>query len=450
MSEPHGEVMRVLPRREDILRERDRSRIRQARVRNSVLGLFALLAGPGILVMLGENDGPSMLAYATTGAMYGLGFFLPFIALTFAMAYVVQEMVVRIGVATGRGHAELILDRFGPAWGGFAIVDLAVGNLLTLVTEFVAIRAGAAYFGIPAPVAVVGAVVIVVGVACARRYGTWERIAMILAAGNLLFVPAAIFAHPDPGAVARAFASWGPIPGGLTLGFLTLLLANIGATVTPWMLFFQQSAVVDKGLTRADLGQARTDTAIGALVAAVVAIATVVATSTLFAHHVAIERLASGADFATALAPFVGTTGAALFALGMIEAGLVAAMTISISSAYGAGEVLRSGHSLNADFVKGGIFYATGSLSVVLAAGLVLIPHAPLLAISITVNVIATLLMAPALFFVLLLADDGEIMGRLKNDRRTNALGGIVVAGISLIGAFYAVLIVLPFFRGLG
>jgi Mn2+/Fe2+ NRAMP family transporter len=443
-----GERVPWIPMREELLRARDRARVQHARSSNRPIWLFALLAGPGILVMLGENDGPSMLSYATTGAAFGVGFFVPFIVLTFVLAYIVQEMVVRIGIATRRGHAELITDRFGMNWGRFAMADLAIGNLLTLVTEFIAVRAGAAYFGIPPVIAVVGSAALVALAMFTRRYMTWERIAIALAVGNLLFIPAALLAHPDGAAIARALATWGPIPGGLSMAFFTLVLANIGATVTPWMLFFQQSAVVDKGLARADLTQARVDTGLGAAIAAIVAIATVVAAATLYSHHIDVRTLADGANFATALKPFIGSTGAALFALGMIEAGLVAAMTISTSSAYGVCEVLQAKHSLNSELSSARTFYATGLLSVAIAGAIVLLPHAPLLSISITVNVIATLLMAPALLFVLLLASDGDIMGDLKNSVRSNAVAGTIVATIALVGAAYALTIVVPFFTG--
>jgi len=433
-----------LDAREEALRSLDRRRVEQARASHRPVWLFFLLAGPGILVMLGENDGPSMLSYATTGAAYGIGFFLPFIVLTFAMAFVVQEMTVRLGIATRRGHAELIFERFGPFWGYFSMLDLAVGNVLTLVTEFIAIRAGAAYFGIPAPVAVGAGVVLVILTVSARRYFTWERAALALAAFNLLFVPAATFAHPDAGAVARAFGTWSPLVGGVTAGFVTLLMANIGATVTPWMIFFQQSAVVDKGLTPADLPQGRFDTALGAVVAAIAAIAAVLAAVPLFTHHVDASTFAGGADFATALHPYIGNAGASLFALGMIEAGLVAAMTISTSSAYAVGEVLRAKHSLNASFSSARAFYISSAASIVIAAAVVLIPHAPLLAITIAVNVIATLLMAPALLFLLLLANDREVIGPLANGLKSNLIGGAIVIAIALMGSAYGLITVFP------
>lgn len=430
--------------REERLRGRDRLKVLRARAAGRRMRLLWLLAGPGLLVMLGENDGPSMVSYAATGARYGVGFFVPFILLTFAMAFVVQEMTIRLGAATQRGHAELIFQRFGRFWGYFAMGDLVVGNLLTLVTEFVAIQAGGLYFGVPSWVSVLAGIVLVCGSLALRRYATWERLAMSLAALNLLFIPAALFAHPSGAALGRALASWGPLPGGFDTAFLTLVLANIGATVTPWMIFFQQSAVVDKGLTQADVPQGRIETAAGAALAAMVAIAAVVAAAPLFAAHADVSRLVSGADFATALRPLIGTTGATLFALGIIEAGLVAAMTISTSSSYALAETLSLRHSLNLDFGRGRLFYGAAIVSAMVAGGVVLIPGAPLLALTIAVNVVATLLMAPALLFLLLLANDRGLMGDLANGRRANLAGGAIVAVISLLGAAYVAILLFP------
>ncbi len=439
-----GNEIAERPDREDQLRALDRGRVESARRLGRPFSLFFLLAGPGILVMLGENDGPSMLSYATTGATYGIGFFVPFIVLTFLMAFTVQEMTVRLGIATRRGHAELIFDRFGPFWGYFSMFDLAAGNVLTLITEFIAIRAGAAFFGIPTPVAVSCGVAVVIFAISMRRYFTWERAAMALAAFNLLFVPAALLARPDWAGLAHALGTWSPLPGGVSASFMTLLLADVGATVTPWMIFFQQSAVVDKGMGRKDISQGRYDTLLGALIAAAAAIATVVAASKLFENHVSVVSFSDGADFATALQPFIGHAGASLFALGIIEAGLVAAMTISASSAYALGEVLHTRHSLNAGFLDGKAFYACAIGSVAFAAAIVLIPNAPLLAITLAVNVIATLLMAPALLFLLLLANDHEIIGALANNARSNWFGGAIVVAIALMGSAYGIISVFP------
>jgi Mn2+/Fe2+ NRAMP family transporter len=430
--------------REDTMRARDRLRVVQSRADRRWLRLLWLLAGPGVLVMLGENDGPSMVSYATTGATYGVGFFVPFILLTFLMAFAVQEMTVRLGAATHRGHAELIFQRFGPFWGYFSMADLVFGNVLTLVTEFIAIQAGGLYFGFPAWLSVAVGVALVLASLALRRYATWERVVMTLAVGNLLFIPAALFAHPNGAALLRAAGTWGPLPGGFNRAFVTLILANVGATVTPWMIFFQQSAVVDKGLTRADLGQGRIDTAIGAVLAALAAIATLVAASPLFAAHADVSQFASGADFATGLRPLIGTTGATLFALGIVEAGLVAAATISTSSSYALAETLSQRHSLNLGFREGLLFYGAAIVSTLIAASIVLIPGAPLLAMTLTVNVIATLLMAPALLFLVLLVNDKEIMSDLANTWRANLAGGTIVVAISAIGALYGVITVFP------
>ena len=248
--------------------------------------LLWLLIGPGILVMLGENDGPSMISYATTGATYGVGFFLPFIALTFVMAFIVQEMTVRLGAVTKRGHAELIYTRFGRFWGFFAMADLVFGNLLTLVTEFIAVRAGLGFFGVPPALAVLGAFLVVVAVCSPGAIGPGSASPSVSRSLISSSCPSRILAHPVSSQVVRAFFTWGPLPGGITAGFILLVMSNIGATVTPWMLFFQQSAVVDKGLTSADIRHGRIDTALGALLAAAAAIATVLATSPLFIHHI--------------------------------------------------------------------------------------------------------------------------------------------------------------------
>jgi Mn2+/Fe2+ NRAMP family transporter len=427
------------------VRADDRLAVARARAQHRWFSLFLYLLGPGIIVMLAENDGPSMLSYATTGATYGLGFFIPFIVVTFAMAFVVQELTARLAIATNCGHARLIFERYGAFWGRFALADLIVGNALTLVAEFIAICAGARYFGVPPLVAVAGTFAIVVASFTLGRYRLWERVVIGLAVGNSVFIPAAFFAHADPHAVMGSFAALGapPVTGHPAL-FVTLCMANIGATVTPWMIFFQQSAVVDKGLTRADLGQARLDTALGATIAAGAAIATVVAASPLFFHHIDPANLSSGADFASALRPFLGNAGASLFALGMIEAGLVAVMTISTSSAYAIGDVSHRGASLNLEFTDGRLFYLTGLVSVAVAAAIVLIPGAPLLAITLTVNVIATLLMPPALLFLLLLINDRELVGDLANGRLANLAGVTVIVLVAAAGAAYGLMTAFP------
>jgi Mn2+/Fe2+ NRAMP family transporter len=431
---------------EDIDRAHDRERVSAERARPGLwprARLLWLLIGPGILVMLGENDGPSMLSYASTGARFGIGFFLPFVVLTFVMACVVQEMTVRLGAATHRGHAELIFDRFGPFWGWFSMVDLMVGNFLTLVTEFIAIRAGLGYFGVPPAIAVLSALLVLVVALLTHRYWTWERITLAAAMFNLIFVPVALLSHPHWGEIGRALFTWKPLPGGINQETVLILLADIGATVTPWMLFFQQSAIADKGLTTRDIHFGRIDTIIGATLATLAALATIIATAPLFARGMPAVNF-EAAEFAQALQPFVGHWGSALFALGMFEAGMVAAVTISTASAYAFGEVARRPHSLNLPFSQGKSFYLVLLLEAAAAAGLVLIPGIPLVYIVLVVNVIAVLAMPPALLFLYMLVNDREIMGEFVSPTWANVLALAVVVILIAAGLLFGVSVIAP------
>src|ERR1700728_2064530 len=434
---------------EDVDRARDRWEVARARWKGRGAKKFRgvrllwLLIGPGILVFLGENDAPSMLSYSADGARYGIGFFIPFVVLTFVMGFVVQEMTVRLGAVTHRGHAELIFDRFGKFWGFFAMGDLVLGNFLTLITEFIGVRAGLGFFGIRPTIAIGGALVMVAAAITTGRYWTWERITMALAIFNGLFIPAAILARPNWHAVGHAMLTWTPLPTGRGSEILLLILADIGATVTPWMIFFQQSAVVDKGMQPRDIRAGRFDTLLGALLASVFAIAALLAPVPLFHHGIDASQFA-GAQFAEALKPWIGHVGAALFALGIFEAGIVAAITISTSSAYAFGEVFGTGHSLNRPLREAWPFYLTLMGSACAAAALVLLPHFPLEFVVLTVNVIAVLAMPPALAFLILLVNDRHVMGEHVNGFWENAAGIVVTVLLVAVGIAFGVTTVFP------
>src|ERR1700680_4941840 len=318
-----------------------------------------------------------------------------------------------------------------------------VGNFLTLVTEFIAIRAGLGFFGVPPAVSVVGAWLVLFVALMAHRYWTWERITLVAAMFNLVFIPVALLTHPHWGAVGNALISWKPLPGGLTQETILILLANIGATVTPWMLFFQQSAIADKGLTTRDIQMGRLDTALGAALASVAALATMLATAPLFTHHMSAANF-EAAEFAQALQPFVGHWGASLFALGIFEAGMVAAITISASSAYAFGEVARRPHSLNLPMKQGKAFYSVLLLEAAAASGLVLIPGLPLVYVVLVVNVVAVLAMPPALIFLYMLVNDREIRGDLFNPRWANVLATIVVLLLVTAGLLFGTSVIAP------
>jgi Mn2+/Fe2+ NRAMP family transporter len=449
---PQTEDEAVIITHEDVDRAHDRVRVSTARAQRGFFSrarLLWLLVGPGVLVMLGENDGPSMLSYAATGAKFGIGFFLPFVCLTFCMAIIVQEMTVRLGAATHRGHAELIFERFGPFWGWFSMVDLGIGNFLTLITEFIAVRAGLGFFGVPPWIAILIALVILYAALMSHRYWTWERITLAAALFNLIFIPVALMTHPSGHSVVHAFATWQPLPG-FNKDTLLIVLADIGATVTPWMLFFQQSATVDKGMTTKDIRFGRIDTVLGAALASAAAVATILATAPLFAHQMTADNF-QAAEFAQALQPIIGRFGASLFALGMVEAGIVAAITISASSAYAFGEVAHKPHSLNLPMGEGKSFYAVLTLCALAAAGIVLIPGLPLVYVVLLVNVVAVLAMPPALVFLFMLVNDKEIMGNLVSPWWANILASAVVVILAGAGVLFGISIVAPnIFAALG
>lgn len=435
---------------EDLRRSLDRRRVVQARRGRRRFTLLWLLVGPGVLVMLGENDGPSMLSYAASGATYGIGFFLPFIVVTFLAAVVVQEMSMRVGAVTHRGYGKLIFERFGPFWGWISTAELVVTNLITLITELIAVRVGMAFFGVPPVIAVSAGLALVVLSILGGRYWRWERIALGLAAFNLLFIVAALMSHPDVGAIGKAFATWRPLAKGPLEVFLLLLASNIGATLTPWMLFFQQSATADKGMTPKDIAQGRFDTVLGGLLAGAAGCGALVAAAVLFTHHVDASNLQGGAGFAEALRPIIGSPGAAVFALGLIEAGALATMTISASTAYALGEALAGPHSFNRKLSEAPRFYGFNVGVALVAAAVVLIPGAPLLSITLNANLLAVVLLPAALVFLLLMANDRELMGPQSNPPWLNATGILVAGLVALAGSAYAVVAFFNVVRGHG
>ena len=417
----------------DSARSADRSRVHRARAGNRRWALLWLLVGPGILAMLGENDGPSMIAYASDGAQYGLGFFVAFIPLLFAMAYVCQEMCMRVGAVTHRGYGELVLQRYGAVWGWFAAADLTLTNLITLVAEFVSIRVGLAYFGLGSGVAVALGLVLVVFTFSGGRYWRWERIVLGLALFNGLFLAAALTSHAHLSSL-----DLGRFPGGSFNTLLLLVASTIGATVTPWMIFFQQGASADKGMTPRDIRHGRYDTAAGAVFAAIFGIGALVAGAALVSHGSGIQGFA-GAGYPQALRQFVGSAPGTLFALGLIEAGAVAILTISASTAYAAAECVGAAHSFNSFPREAALFYAANFGIALVAALVILIPGAPLLSIALNANVLATVLLPVSLVFMVMLANDRALMGRFANRRSTNLLGIAVIAFVSVCGAAYGI-----------
>ncbi len=260
-----------------------------------------------------------------------------------------------------------------------------------------------------------------------------------LAVFDALFLVAAVLTRPNWAEVGHAFATFGPLPVGPVNTILLLLASTIGATVTPWMIFFQQSAAADKGMTRRDLGHGRLDTSIGAALAAVFGCGALIAGAALAGHGGDTIQGLAGAGFPAALAGVSGHTVAAVFALGLIESGAVAVLTISASTAYAAAECAGVAHSFNIDPRRARLFLGANLALALAAAAVILIPHAPLLAIALNANVLATVLLPVTLIFLMMLANDRTLMGAHANRRITNIVAGAIVALISLAALAYAI-----------
>ncbi len=405
---------------------------------SKALRLFLVLAGPGIIVMVADNDAGGITTYAATGAQFGyhLIWFLVFLL---PVAYFVQEMTVRLGAVTKRGHAEAIFDAFGSFWGWFSLGDLFLTDWLTLVTEFIGMTAALSIFGIPPALTVVLVILLMGFMVLQGRYWTWEKLALLFCALNLIYIPCAFLIEPDVHSIFRD-GIIPNFPGGFNNNIFFFLMANIGTTIAPWMIFFQQSSVVDKGLQEKDIKWGKLDTLVGSVATVLVAVFIVIVTGTALKG----QQIDSAAQAATELMKsnhLIGT----FMAIGLFDAGLLGAICISLASSWAFGEVFGWAHSLNKKVKEARGFYAVYFLALVTAGAVVLIPGAPLVLITLFVQVIAVTLLPAALVFLLLLLNDKATMGdQFKNTRVQNVIITIIVACIIVLSTLYAVSAIFP------
>ncbi|ABQ29162.1 NRAMP family divalent metal transporter [Acidiphilium cryptum] len=430
-------------------RLRDRLRIQRLRIGKQSLGsriaLGLALVGPGLLVMLGDNDAGGVITYAQTGATYGFSLFIPLMIPLGFIAYLVQEMTVRLGAVTRRGHAEMIWKRYGAFWGAFSLIDLVVANILTLMTEFIGIRVASAIFHIPYLVTIPAAFVFIVSILLFLKYYSWERISLFVAAFNLVFVPLALMSHPDWGAIGRTFtgAGWA-LPGGLfSAGFLILVSANIGTTIAPWQLFFQQSCVVDKGLLPRDIAASRRDLMLGVIGMVVVA-TSIIVISGQYLHGLPNAASLDDHSVLVDIGSQLGHGAMVIFALGLLEAGLIASIVITASTAWAIGEALDVPRSVNISPRQSLYFYAPAILGTAIAASVLMLPHVPVGFLNLTVQVIATVFMPAAMLFLLMLLNDRELLGDHVNSPLRNILSVGVMVMLIACNGLYGIATVFP------
>ncbi len=394
--------------------------------------ILAATLGPGLVVMLADSDAGSLITAAKSGAVWGYAMVLPQILLI-PVLYAVQEITVRLGVATGEGHGALIRRHFGPAVALLSSLTLFLSATGALLSEFAAVAGVGEIFGVSRWVTVPLATAFLVGIAMTGSYKRAERIGIALGMAELAFIPAMLMAHPGLSSLARGLAS-APITNH---SYLLLLTANIGAVIMPWMIFYQQGAVVDRGLREADLGRERRDTAIGAVLTQLVTIATVI----LFAATVGRlgfgDRLDTVGRMSAALQPFLGDLGAkALLGLAMLGAALVAALVASLAAAWGLSEVFGWRHSLNERPDRATAkFYTIYWLAHILGAAVVLSGISLVQAV-VEVEVMNALLL-PVVLGLLLLLEARALPARL----RIHGLHRALVLGVSLLVMAFGLLL---------
>lgn len=399
--------------------------------------LFLMIAGPGIIVMVADNDAGGLTTYTATGAKYGYGL-LWFLILLGPLAYVVQEMTVRLGAVTKRGHAESIFDAFGPFWGWFALGDLALTNWLTLITEFIGMTAALSIFGIRPLYTVIFVFCVMAFMVLQGRYWTWEKIAFLFCALNLIYIPAAFLVHPAWGEVLQGTV-FPQFPGGANGELFFFLMANIGTTIAPWMIFFQQSSVVDKGLQEKDIPWEKLDTAVGAVFTVFVAFFCIILPATLLRG----ANIAS-ADQAARMLMGINHFFGSLLAIGLFNAGFLGAICISLTSSWAFGEVFGWAHSLNQKVREAPWFYAFYFLMLGSAGAVVLIPGAPLVLITLFVQVIATTLLSASLVFLIIMLNNESLVGRYRNTLFQNVISSAIVCVIIVLSTLYSVSVLFP------
>ncbi|MDT0469406.1 NRAMP family divalent metal transporter [Streptomyces gibsoniae] len=402
------------------------------------------IVGPGLIVMVGDNDAGAFATYGQAGQNYGTHLLWTLLLLV-PVLYINQEMVLRLGAVTGVGHARLILERFGKFWGAFSVIDLFLLNALTLVTEFIGITLATGYLGLPKAASVVLAAAIIIASAFTGSFRRFERVAITLCAASLLLVPIYFMVHPATSQMARDFVVPN-MPGGTgQLSTVMLLIIGIvGTTVAPWQLFFQQSYVIDKRITPRFMKYEKADLVIGIAVVIIGAAAMMGFTAAAFAGTHGFGNFTDAGGIATGLEAKAGKLAGVLFAIALLDASIIGAFAVSLSTAYAIGDVFGIKHSLHRGVGGAKGFYAVYAGLVAAAAAIVLIPGSPLGLLTEGVQTLAGVLLPSASVFLLLLCNDKQVLGPWVNGPKTNAFTSAVVGVLVALSIILTASVLFP------
>jgi NRAMP (natural resistance-associated macrophage protein)-like metal ion transporter len=404
--------------------------------------LLAIL-GPGLIVMVGDNDAGAFGTYTQAGQNYGTALLWTLLLLV-PVLYVNQEMVLRLGAVTGVGHARLIFERFGKFWGAFSVIDLFLLNALTIVTEFIGIALALDYLGVSKEPGVALAAVLIMAAASTGDFRRFERFAMVLVFGSLLLVPVFLMVHPPVAQIARDFVVPRLPEGGKPSEVMLLVIAIVGTTIAPWQLFFQQSYVIDKRITPRFIGYEKADLWLGIVLVIVGAVAMMAITAAAFAGKPEFGNFADAGAVASGIGKYAGRAGGTMFAIALIDASVIGASAVSLSTAYAIGDVLSLKHSLHRKPSDAKGFYFVYCGLIVVAAGLVLTPSAPLGLLTNAVQALAGVLLPSATVFLLLLCNDKAVLGPWVNTRWLNLFTGGVIAVLLMLSIVLTASVMFP------
>ncbi len=406
-----------------------------------LLTLLAIM-GPGLIVMVGDNDAGGVATYSQAGQNFGLSL-LWTLPLLIPVLVVNQEMVVRLGAVTGVGHARLINERFGRFWGAFSVGDLFILNFLTIATEFIGVSLALRYFGVSQYVSVPIAAVALVAMTATGSFRRWERFMFVFIAVNFLVIPLAVLSHPAPGPFLHGLTVPG-VRGGFTSTSVLLIIAIVGTTVAPWQLFFQQSNIVDKRITPRWIGYERADTVIGSLITVLAAALLMGVVAAAFQGTPLAGHFTDAGGVASGLHRLVGRAAGTLFAVVLLNASVIGAAAVTLSTSYAFGDVFGAHHSLHRSWREAKFFYGAFTATVAVAAGMVIIPGAPLGLITTGVQALAGVLLPSATVFLLLLCNDSEVLGPWVNRTWLNVVASAIVSVLLMMSLVLMVTTLFP------
>jgi Mn2+/Fe2+ NRAMP family transporter len=392
--------------------------IKRANLLKSIF-IFLAIAGPGIITANVDNDAGGITTYSVAGASLGLKLIWVFIPLTIALI-VVQEMSARMGAVTGKGLSDLIRERFGVKVILFVMITLLLADLGNTISEFAGAAASMEIFGVSKYIAVPIIAFLVWGIVLKGSYKMVERVFLVASALYLCYIPSAIMAHPHWGQVFKQMV----MPTfSLNANYLAILIGLIGTTIAPWMQFYLQSAVVEKGIGAKEYEYSRMDVIIGCFMTDIIAVFIVVAcASTLYVHNVHIQ---TARDAAIALQPFAGKWAGLLFAFGLLNASVFSASILPLATSYYICEALGFEAGIDKTWKEAPVFYWLYTFLVGAGAGIIMIPNIPLIQVMLWSQVINGILLPFVLVFMLILINNRDIMGKYTNSKGFNGVAWV-------------------------